>query len=137
MRNELGQFVKGSSPPNKGKKMEEWMSPEMIEKTKATRFKKGIVPPNTKPLGTVTRVAHKRYGVLVGYDWYINIDRHGKLHGHYNYRKWLWERENDEDAPENAIFVALNGNQAEKPTIENVEMIDRKELLRRNAGRRS
>lgn len=38
------QFSKGVSPTNKGMKQEEYMSPEGLEKTKLTRFKKGHIP---------------------------------------------------------------------------------------------
>jgi hypothetical protein len=37
---------------NKGKKQSDYMSPEKIERTKATRFKKGQDPHNTVPIGT-------------------------------------------------------------------------------------
>lgn len=49
-----GRFVSGQEPFNKGKKQCDYMSAESIEKTKATRFKKGIIPPNTQPIGTET-----------------------------------------------------------------------------------
>lgn len=45
------RFSKGHTPANKGKKMEEFMSAEMIERTKSTRFRKGNIPSNHKPIG--------------------------------------------------------------------------------------
>ncbi|HHT23148.1 MAG TPA: HNH endonuclease [Bacteroidales bacterium] len=42
---------KGTVPPNKGKKQIEYMTPEAIERTKATRFKKGQRVWNHKPVG--------------------------------------------------------------------------------------
>lgn len=39
---------KGNIPPNKGKKQTEYLTTEQIERTKATRFKKGNEPHNTK-----------------------------------------------------------------------------------------
>ena len=36
---------------NKGRKQTEYMSEEQLAKTKATRFKKGHVPKNHKPVG--------------------------------------------------------------------------------------
>jgi len=48
------RFQKGYSPPNKGKKQTEYMSPEGIEKTLATRFKKGQTPINTMKDGDIT-----------------------------------------------------------------------------------
>ena len=38
-------FPKGHQPMNKGRKQTEYMSEEQLAKTKATRFKKGHVPP--------------------------------------------------------------------------------------------
>lgn len=46
-----GRFEKGQTPPNKGKKQSDFMSPEAIERTKATRFHTGNLPHNTKPVG--------------------------------------------------------------------------------------
>lgn len=47
-RKKAFRFKKGHISHNKGKKMEEFMSPEGIEKSKKTRFKKGNTPPNIK-----------------------------------------------------------------------------------------
>jgi hypothetical protein len=42
---------KGATPPNKGKKQTEYMTAAAIERTAKTRFKKGNIPPNHKPIG--------------------------------------------------------------------------------------
>lgn len=47
-----GQFKKGQVSHNKGKKQIEYMSKEGIERTKATRFKKGNIPQNYRPVGS-------------------------------------------------------------------------------------
>ena len=47
-----GQFQKGSIPFNKGKKQKDYMSEEAINKTKNTRFKKGNIPHNHRPVGS-------------------------------------------------------------------------------------
>ena len=46
-----GRFEKGSVPANKGKKWDEFMSPEAQARSRATCFKKGILPADTKPIG--------------------------------------------------------------------------------------
>ena len=46
-----GRFVKGQVSRNKGRPQSEWMTPEAIERTKATRFKKHSFPHNTRPMG--------------------------------------------------------------------------------------
>ena len=40
-------YLKGHIPANTGKKMEEFMKPETLEKFKANQFKKGNIPPNS------------------------------------------------------------------------------------------
>jgi len=58
-RKRMGCYQKGNVPLNKGKKIEEYMSPEAIERSKKTRFKKGNVPHNANPEGDgaiVTRI---------------------------------------------------------------------------------
>lgn len=47
-----GQFQKGNISHNKGKKQSEYMTKEAIERTKATRFKKGNRPINYRPVGS-------------------------------------------------------------------------------------
>lgn len=44
-------FKKGNKVFNKGMKQHEYMSPEAIEKSKPTRFAKGNLPHNHKPIG--------------------------------------------------------------------------------------
>lgn len=146
-RDSNGQFIKGARhspatefkpgdiPFNKGMKQSEWMSSEAIERTAKTRFKKGDLPHNTQPLGYIRRTLHRRNGEVVGYDWYINIDWTGARRPNYNYRKYLWEVFHGEEAPKGMIFVAKDGDQAKKPTTENVEMITRAEHMRRNNPR--
>lgn len=45
------QFKKGNVSANKGKKQSEYMTSEAIERTKATRFKKGQLPHNAREVG--------------------------------------------------------------------------------------
>lgn len=53
----------GNVPVNKGKKQSEYMSPEMIERTKLTRFKKGDRPLNKTEIGTIKlRTSKKKRG---------------------------------------------------------------------------
>ena len=46
------RFVKGQSPANKGKCIEEFMSEEGIKRSSRTRFKKGHRPHNQRDIGT-------------------------------------------------------------------------------------
>ena len=57
-RNKRGSyFSKGHVSHNKGKKQHEFMSADAIERTKATRFKKGDEPHNTKHDGCIVQRA--------------------------------------------------------------------------------
>lgn len=47
------RFKNGHTPFNKGKRMAEYMSPEAIERTAATRFKKGQAPHNHVDVGSM------------------------------------------------------------------------------------
>ncbi|MEA5031966.1 MAG: HNH endonuclease [Sphaerochaeta sp.] len=47
-----GYFQKGHEPSNKGKRMEEFLSPETIKKFKQNQFDKGHRPHNHLPVGT-------------------------------------------------------------------------------------
>ena len=48
-----GWYQKGHPPGTKGKKWEEYMSPEAIEKAKRTQFRKGERPMNELPVGSI------------------------------------------------------------------------------------
>ena len=48
-----GWYQKGHPPGNKGKKQEEYMSPEAIERVRKTQFRKGDRPVNELPVGSV------------------------------------------------------------------------------------
>lgn len=66
IRNGLdGRFKKGHIPMNKGIPQTEYMSKEAIERTKATRFKVGDKPPNTRKIGS-KRITEDGVMVKVG-----------------------------------------------------------------------
>ena len=112
-----GYFKKGQISFNKGLKQSDYMSQEAIEKTKATRFKKGHVPPNGRaPVGELRiRCDHK--------------DRGGRL---YYWEKvaqpnvWRmkhvleWEKHNG-PVPDGCMITFANGNSLDYQ-IENLIM---------------
>lgn len=118
------QFALGQEPWNKGKHF----APAGSEKG---HFKKGNLGPATKPEGTITRYERTKNGRReVVYT--INIDWHGKRKPHNSYKWYLWEVENQEDRPKGKVLYVKNGD-PDDMRIENFEVIDRSELLRRNA----
>lgn len=48
-----GRFEKGHESPTKGRKMAEMSTPEAMARSARTQFKKGDIPHNLKPLGTI------------------------------------------------------------------------------------
>lgn len=116
----------GTVPPNKGKKQVEYMSKEAIERTKATRFKKGQKPANTKPRdGVITiRQDHKdRNGKQ--YKW-IRVAL-GKWVPYHQHR---WEQKNGK-LPNGMCLWFKDGNTM-NCSLRNLELITRAENLRRN-----
>ena len=75
-----GRFQKGHPSPTKGKKQTDYASPEGIERTKKTRFKKGIIPHNTLPVGAERN--------LIGYIE-IKVAQPNKWMLKH---RWLWEQ---------------------------------------------
>lgn len=121
------RFSKGHKPWNKGLKGEEYdrsLPPEILQKRNQTQFKKGHFPvTGIKERSGAVRIRKDKNGHQ--YKWY-KVD-HGKwvmLH-----RK-LWE-----DAyglvPRGRIIVFKDGNTL-NCELENLEMIDRAENMRRN-----
>lgn len=120
------QFKKGHSSFNKGKKQIEYMSREAIEKTKATRFKKGNQPHNTK---------EKDGAISIRYD---HKNRNGKPYKYiriskgiwYPLHQYKWELKNGKQ-PIGTVLRFKDGNTL-NCTLKNLELISRKENMQRN-----
>lgn len=113
------RYNKGHVSANKGLKQEEYMSPEAIERTKATRFKKGRKPHNVKYDG----YERKRGDGYI----YVRISENNYQLKH----KWIWEKENG-PVPEGMVIHFKDGNQ-ENCSIENLEIISKTENMIRNS----
>lgn len=123
-----GRFRKGQRPPNKGKKQVSFMSAEGIERTRATRFKKGHLPKNTLSDGIiVTRHGHKKRGGRP-YKW-IRVG----LAQWKQYHVYLWEQAYG-PVPEGHIII-FRDKDTMNCKLENLEMITRQEHARRNYNR--
>lgn len=118
-RKEESRFNKGSISFNKGKKQEEYMTPEAIEKTKKTRFKKGNIPHNTNYDG------HER----ISKDGYIEVRI---KRGRYKLKHIVeWEKVNGK-VPKSHCLRCLDGNQLNTDP-DNWELITRIENMYRNS----
>ena len=118
-RKRESKFSPGHKTFNRGLKQEDYMTPEQIEKTKATRFKKGNTPHNVNYDG------HERTDV----DGYTLIRvRKGK---YVLKHRWLWEQENG-PIPEGHALSFIDGDKT-NISIENLELISRAENMLRNS----
>ena len=116
------RIKKGTSPPNKGKKQTEYMSPEAIKKTEGTKFKKGDMPHNCyREVGKIVvrerpKETYKFICVEIGKGRMLHIVNWEKINGPIPIGHCLWCKDGD----------TLNCDPS------NWEMITRKENLRRN-----
>ena len=126
------QYKKGSIPANKGKKQSEFMTAEAIERTKATRYKKGNEPHNTLYDGCI--VWHKYHpdkNTVEGYYFVrISLSKWDLLQRH------IWKLVNG-PIPKGHNIQFKDGN-TRNCVIENLYMVDRKNQLvhNKNGGRK-
>lgn len=116
---EAYRYPKGKTPVNKGKRM----ASDVYEKCKATMFKKGNKPHNSKndwEEGTRNDKSGKTY---------ITIKLPGSKGMKFKH-VWLWESVNGK-VPKGYNIVFKDGN-TKNCIIENLECISNVELLRRN-----
>lgn len=118
-------YKKGRVPENKGLKQKDYMSAEAIQRTKATRFKKGITPPNTLYDGAISRRKDKNGKVYK----YIRVSKSNWKLLHQK----VWEETNGK-IPSGKVLWFKDGN-SENCTLENLELITREESMYRNSVR--
>lgn len=120
------QIKPGNIPPNKGKKMTDYMSAEAIAKTAATRFKKGTIPPNTyENDGVITIRKDKRTGRAYKY---IRLSK-GKWR---EYHLHLWEQQNGPLPKGHCLW--FRDRDTMNVDLANLELITRKDNRLRNTG---
>ena len=106
--NDIGEktrFARNMPGWNKGKKQSDYMSPEKIEKTKATRFQKGQDPHNTVPIGTER----------ISKDGYIEIKIRHLKNGEANNKNFVSKHrmiyeQNFGPIPDNCNVEFIDGN---------------------------
>lgn len=118
-----GRFEKGQLAYNKGMKQTDYMSAESIEKTKATRFHKGNLPYNTKPIG------YER----ITKDGYIEVKvkmrpSHPSCNDNFIFKhRLVWEKQNG-PIPKGMKLRFLDGNKL-NCNIENLALVSNAEHL--------
>lgn len=111
---------KGSIPPNKGKKITDYVSPEAIARMQETQFKKGNITPNTKYDGA-ERICKDGYiEIRISLGKYVHKHRHE------------WEKING-PIPEGMILVCKSEDKLNSHP-DNWDMITRVENMNRNSG---
>lgn len=114
------RFEKGHVPHTKGRKAEEWMSPEALARSTATRFKKGQRPQTWRPIGS------ERINV----DGYIEVKvEEGKPWRHK--QRVLWERAHG-PIPEGYMVSFKDGNK-QNCELDNLYLLSRADGLRANS----
>lgn len=126
-KNAINSRIKpGTVPPNKGIRQVDYMSKEAIEKSKATRFKKGQQPVNTAPKnGVITIRKDHKYRNGKPYQW-IRVS----VNKWIPYHQYLWEKKNGK-LPKGMCLWFKDGNTM-NCSLKNLELITRAENLRRN-----
>lgn len=114
-------IAKGTEPPNKGKNLEEYLSDEQIEKIKSTQFKQGLVPHNTKPVGS------ERFDPK---DGYVYIKADGKR-GYVLKHRLLWEQHHG-PIPKGMNVQFINCNKSDI-RIDNLELVSRAGNMKQNS----
>jgi HNH endonuclease len=122
-KKKVTQFAKGNASFNKGKRQTDYMSPDAIERTKASRFKPGNIPYNT----------YGADGVIA-----TRKDAKGKLHQfiRIGMGKWIalgtynWEQTNGK-VPKGYCLWHKDNNTLNN-SLPNLELITRSENMARN-----
>lgn len=116
------RFKTGQQTWNKGLDIKSYLSPESLEKMAKSHFKKGHVPHNHLPL----------FSERISKGGYVEIKvTEGVSKNNYMFKhRWLWEQQHG-PVPKGKTVVFKNGNPMDF-SLDNLELIDRKELLSRN-----
>lgn len=114
------QFKKGFIPANKGKKQKDYMSAEAIEKTVKTRFPKGHLPHNHKPVG------YERTNV----DGYTEVKT--KEPKTFELKHRLVYQEHFKVVLKSSDVVRFKDGNKQNFSIENLELINYTENMNRN-----
>lgn len=123
-----GRFEKGHESWNKGRPQSEWMSAESIERSKATRFKRGELPHNTREVGE-ERVTKDGYVQV-----HVRQHRKDKLNDQWVLKQRLvWERHHGRPVPPGCKVVFCDGDQTNFDP-DNLLLVTDEEMMRMNHG---
>ncbi len=115
----LHQFKKGQPSKNKGKRLEDCMSPESIKRFKAAQFKPGNLPHNAKPVG---------YERIEKQGGHVYVKVEGKRRMVLKHR-YVWEQHNG-PVPKGWVVAFKDGNRL-NCDIENLYIMSRADNCKR------
>ena len=115
---------KGNIPKNKGQKQVEYMTPEAIDRTKATRFQPGTVPPNYRTIGSER----------IDKDGYILIKVRKGLRGWELKHRMIWLDANG--AIPNGYNIQFKDGNRLNCKLDNLYMISKSEQMSQNTIQR-
>jgi len=121
-RLKASQYSKGAISFNKGKKQTDYMTQAQINKTKATRFKKGNIPANHKPVGSERSLLKGGYieiKVLEPNIWKLK-------------QRWIYEKQYKIQLTSNDVIIFKDGNILNFE-ISNLQKITKTENMYRNS----
>lgn len=113
-----GWFEKGHTPYTKGKTWDEYMSKEAQERSRATTYKDGNVPPNLATIGEI-RTTSDGYKIIKTSEEGTQRERWTFLH------RYLWEQENG-PIPEGHVLTFKDGDK-EHCELSNLMLISKSE----------
>lgn len=117
-----GWFQKRHEPANKGKKASEYTTPEALERSRRTQFKKGNIPKNYVPVGTITIASGNKL---------IKISDTGEQWDRWKYlSRYIWEQHNG-PIPE-GMCVAFKDGDSLNCDISNLILMTRGEIATMN-----
>lgn len=118
------RFQKGQTAFNKGKKWQDFMSKEAQQRSRKTTFQKGNLPHNTKERNGAISI---RFDAEAGrhHQWIrVKLGKWVELH------RYVWKKKHGR-IPK-GMCVAFKDRDTMNCTIENLELITRKENMERN-----
>lgn len=125
------QFRKGEAPANKGRPQREWMDPEAIQRTKATRFKPRAPQEcrNYRPIGSLRLSKDGYLERKVTDDHPVPARRWVGVH------RLVWEQAHGPVPPGHAVVFKPGRRTTVEAeiTLDRLECITRAELMRRNS----
>lgn len=115
-----GRFKPGQKPFNKGLKQTEFMSKEAIDKTKATRFKKGNTPHNTAEIGdeAITKDGYIKVKIGNPNEWIFK-------------QRLVFQTFHNTELSTDDVIVFIDGNPLNF-TPGNLQKITRQQLIEKN-----